>query len=98
MILRARHLAPTLLTIAIVLPAQPIAAQTRAERAALKAWQARVEAIGDPDQLAALLAEPDSAARDRTVHLLATLRRGFTRYRLGQLTHNRRYYDDALED
>jgi GWxTD domain-containing protein len=98
MTLRVRHLVPALLTIAIAQPAQSIAAQTRAERAALSEWQARVESIHDPQHLAALLAEPDSAARGKTVHLLGMLRRGFTRYRLGQLTHNRRYYDDALED
>ncbi|MGH7581569.1 MAG: hypothetical protein ACREM9_15440 [Gemmatimonadales bacterium] len=98
MILRPRHLVPTLLASAMALLAPPLAAQTPAERAALSAWQARVESIRDPDQLAPLLAVPDSAARDRTVRLLGTLRRGFTRYRLGQLTHNRRYYDDALDD
>ena len=73
-------------------------AQSRDQRAALAEWGARVSRVADANELLPLLASTDSGSRDKTVRLVTRLRRGFARYRLGALTHRRRYYDDALDD
>lgn len=78
--------------------ARAVEAQSAEQRASLAEWEARVEAIADPEELTPLLTLADSGSRDKTGRLLGMLRRGLTRYRLGVLTDNRRYYDDALDD
>ncbi len=72
-------------------------AQNTEQRAGVAAWEARVNAVADPDELTRLLATPNPSDRDKTAALLHRVRRGFTQSRLGAITHNRRYYDDALE-
>ena len=94
-----RRLLPSLLACHLALLPGAAEAQNDAQRAALAEWEAQVERVTDPDELRSLLRAPaDTSGRDKTSRLLAILRRGFTRYRLGTLTEDRRYYDQALED
>ena len=74
-------------------------AQTPEQRAELARWEARLDGIADQGQLTSLMSTPgDSTRKNKTSRMLAILRRGFVRNRLGTVSGRRHYYDEALED
>ncbi len=74
-------------------------AQSADQRAELARWEAQLDGLTDQRQLTSLMLAPvDSTRRDKTSRMLAILRRGFVRYRLGTVSGQRHYYDEALED
>jgi GWxTD domain-containing protein len=86
------------LIICVAAPAGTALAQHPAQRAMMLDWETRVDRGSTAEALQPLL---DSAmTKEKTEGSWETgfLRRALVKRRLGQLTENRRYFDEALED
>jgi GWxTD domain-containing protein len=93
----ARFVPPLLLACAVT-PPGTLLAQRSAERGMLMEWEARVGRSSVVTELEPLL---DSATSKQTTGgkwPLGFLRRGLVKRRWGELTENRRYFDEALEE
>ncbi len=78
-----------LLLFFITASALPLGAQSPEDRMMLSEWETRVDGMEAQGELTPLI--------DSTSTPMAFLRRGFVLRRLGQITGNRRYFDQALE-
>jgi GWxTD domain-containing protein len=94
----AVRLVPPFLLACAVAPVRTLLAQRPAERGMLSEWEARVARTSVATELEPLL---DSATSKRATGgnwAVGFLRRGLVKRRLGELTENRRYFDEALEE
>lgn len=82
----------------IALPTATAFPQRPPDRSMVAAWEARVDSISAEKELHPLLDSATSKAATKGQWELGFLRRGIVSRRLGQLTQNRRYFDEALED
>ncbi len=93
----ARFVPPLLLACAVTSPAT-LLAQRSAERGMLMEWEARVASSSVVAELKPLLDSAVSKQATGGEWPLGFLRRGLVKRRLGELTENRRYFDEALEE
>ncbi len=81
--------------VAVGLAAAPAAAQTAAERASLDSIRTALGTVDDSTALLAREQERIAFAREHRDDPLVHLELGFIAYRIGQLTGDRKHYDDA---
>ncbi|HWN19897.1 MAG TPA: GWxTD domain-containing protein [Gemmatimonadales bacterium] len=93
----ARFVPPLLLACAVT-PPGTLLAQRSVDRGLLMEWEARVDSSSVVTELQPLLDSAVSKQATGGKWPLGFLRRGLVKRRLGELTENRRYFDEALEE
>jgi len=94
----SRNFSRVLLLICSASSASIALAQSPAQRDAVLEWEARVDRVSTVEALQPLLDSAISASKAKAEWQIGFLHRALVRRRLGQLTGNRRHFDEALED